>query len=176
MVYHLFVEGTHFIASKVGGNDMKRIIVTVALAVAAGGAWGQSPAASEDDVAKARSFIKGLDKDSNGTLSRAETKGFLLDADFDKIDTDHDGALDARELAGFKARNPGAGAPREARHQAVRRRRKRPHAPFRTNASRMAPVATGCHAKAPVMNGLLRPRMTKSNRSRGAEAFILRPS
>ncbi len=88
---------------------MKRIIVTVALAIAAGGAWAQSPAASEDDVAKAKSFIKGLDKDGNGTLSRAETKGFPLDADFDKIDANHDGALDARELAEFKAKNPSAG-------------------------------------------------------------------
>jgi hypothetical protein len=88
---------------------MKRIIVTVTFAIAAGAAWAQAPAASEDDVAKAQSFIKGLDKNGNGTLDRAETKGYPLDADFDAIDADRNGALDARELATFKTRNPGAG-------------------------------------------------------------------
>ncbi len=53
---------------------MKRIIVTVTFAIAVGGAWGQAAAAGEADVAKARSFIKGLDRNGNGTLHRRHSR------------------------------------------------------------------------------------------------------
>jgi Ca2+-binding EF-hand superfamily protein len=52
----------------------------------------------------ARRLLAHYDRDGNGRLSRAEVG--LSQADFDRLDTNHDGTLDAGELARFRDRPP----------------------------------------------------------------------
>lgn len=96
-------------------QPMIRVILACGLAGASFAAQppAASPPANADPVAAAQAFIKGLDKNGDGVLDKSETKGFPLDADFDKIDSNKDGRIDAAELAAFKAKmgNPGAGPP-----------------------------------------------------------------
>ncbi len=85
---------------------MKRNILALILAGIAVNAWAQSspPAGGGGDGA---SFIKGIDKDSDGLLSKSEVAGTPLEADFEKIDSNKDGKLNAKELESFS----GGGAP-----------------------------------------------------------------
>lgn len=95
-------------------KPMTRVILACGLAGASVAATPPAAApANADPVAAAQAFIKGLDKNGDGVLDKSETKGFPLDADFDKIDSNKNGRIDAAELAAFKAKmgNPGAGPP-----------------------------------------------------------------
>lgn len=89
---------------------MKSGLLTVAmlLALAAQPVLAQQPPAGGGGGDPA-SFIKGLDKDGDGKLSRSEVAGTPLEADFDAIDTNKDGKLDAQELGSFKPKNVGGG-------------------------------------------------------------------
>ena len=68
---------------------------------ASGGGGGGSGGASE--------FIKGMDKDGDGKLSKTEVAGTPLEADFADIDTNKDGKLEAKELESFTPKNVGGG-------------------------------------------------------------------
>lgn len=54
-------------------------------------------------------FIKGIDKDGDGKLSKAEVVGTPMEADFADIDTNKDGKLEAKELEAFTPKNVGGG-------------------------------------------------------------------
>jgi len=46
----------------------------------------------------ARQWLAAMDADKDGTVSKDELNKYM-DAQFDKADVDHDGTLDAKELA-----------------------------------------------------------------------------
>jgi len=55
---------------------------------------GQSAAS----LAGAKQWLTAMDPDSDGTVDKNEFNAYM-DAQFAKADTDHDGTLDAKELA-----------------------------------------------------------------------------
>jgi hypothetical protein len=60
----------------------------------AGGAGGPPTGSTQD-------YIKSLDKDGDGKLSKDEVAGTPMAADFDEIDTNKDGKLVAKEMEDF---------------------------------------------------------------------------
>jgi len=63
--------------------------------------------APEENLAEAKATAKKLllimDTDNDGTVSQAEWMKFM-DAEFDRLDTDHDGRLDLKELTQSRMR------------------------------------------------------------------------
>jgi len=48
-------------------------------------------------------LLKLMDTDQNGKVSREEFMGFMA-AEFDRLDTNHDGELDVKELSQLQVR------------------------------------------------------------------------
>ncbi|MFT3906114.1 MAG: hypothetical protein QM718_07425 [Steroidobacteraceae bacterium] len=89
-------------------------MTTLALLAGTAVALAQTPPAGAQAGTDTAAFIKMLDKDGDGVLSKSEVAGTPLEADFEKIDTNKDGKLTAAELEAFGKKNPapgGGGAP-----------------------------------------------------------------
>jgi Ca2+-binding EF-hand superfamily protein len=69
-------------------------VFTIAMIAAVRTASGQK--ASTDPAVK--QWLAAMDKDNDGTVSKKEFLAYM-EAQFDKVDADHDGTLDANELA-----------------------------------------------------------------------------
>lgn len=95
---------------------MKHYLFGFIMASVAATALAQSPPAGGGSAGGGAAFIKGLDKDNDGFLSKAELAGTPVEADFEKIDTNKDGKLSATELEAFSGGGAApAGAPPAAK-------------------------------------------------------------
>jgi Ca2+-binding EF-hand superfamily protein len=69
---------------------------------------GQNDKPSDKNVAageiQAKQLLLLMDADKNGKVSRAEFMAFMS-AEFDRLDIDHDGELDVKELTQFGIRH-----------------------------------------------------------------------
>lgn len=69
---------------------------------------GQSDKPSDKNVAageiQAKQLLLLMDTDKSGKVSRAEFMAFMT-AEFDRLDTNHDGELDVKELTQFGVRH-----------------------------------------------------------------------
>jgi len=77
------VGGRTAFASQTDNQDQKKV------------AAGESPA---------KQLLLLMDADKDGKVSRAEFMGFM-GAEFDRLDVNHDGALDVKELTQFGIRH-----------------------------------------------------------------------
>jgi len=84
-------------------------IAVVTIALVGGAASTSAFAVSSKGVAAgeayARQLLQLMDTDKNGKVSRAEFMHFM-EAEFDRLDVDHNGELTVQELAKFPYRVP----------------------------------------------------------------------
>lgn len=88
-------------------------ILASVLALLADGAVAQGgPKSLRKAEPEVKRLLLLMDKDQNGKVSRAEFMSFM-NAEFDRLDVNHDGQLDVKELAGLHvspAKHPGGGS------------------------------------------------------------------
>jgi EF hand len=89
-------------------NFKSLLVLTASFAIAFGAIASEVKKGDKDsdgtlDKAEAKAFPKLLkaDKDSDGTLDKKEIKDKKIAKAFDQIDTDADGTIDAKELAAY---------------------------------------------------------------------------
>ncbi len=80
--------------NRILGWSLGAVLAIGAMAVVSTVSHGQK---STGSVAAAKQWLAAMDPDNDGTVSKAEFSTYM-DAQFDKVDTDHDGTLDAKEL------------------------------------------------------------------------------
>jgi hypothetical protein len=87
-------------------------VLVVALALLAGGAGAQDkPKSLQKAEPEVKRLLQLMDTDKNGKVSRDEFMSFMS-AEFDRLDVNHDGQLDVKELAGLRVtptKHPGGG-------------------------------------------------------------------
>jgi hypothetical protein len=91
--------------------DRRRVLIGMSALAAAGGvarAEGAPQGAKNVDAgdAAARQLLALMDTDKNGKVSRAEFMAFMA-AEFDRLDANHDGELDVKELTQIQIRHQG---------------------------------------------------------------------
>jgi Ca2+-binding EF-hand superfamily protein len=74
--------------------------MVLVLAVASTPAFAISNQALQQGTKETRQLLRLMDTDQNGEVSKAEFMRFM-EAEFDRLDVDHSGALSVRELSRF---------------------------------------------------------------------------
>jgi Ca2+-binding EF-hand superfamily protein len=78
----------------------KRTLITTAAALAFATTVSLAPTARAQS-ASAKEWLQLMDTDSDGTVTKTEYLAYM-DKQFDKLDTDHDGTLDVKELKALR--------------------------------------------------------------------------
>jgi hypothetical protein len=76
------------------------ITVSLISGLASAPAFALSERAVQQGTRETRQLLRLMDTDQNGEVSKAEFMRFM-EAEFDRLDVDHSGALSVRELSRF---------------------------------------------------------------------------